>query len=220
VRRLLIVDDDEAMRISFRRHLGEDYEIIDTAEAGQAAGLAFDHEPDAILIDLNVVKFSGLDLCRQLNSFSQANLVPILVFSDSFTNGNQEACAALGAKASFSKPIDFAALKARLLTLKRRAMVPRSEVRIRLKVPLKLCGTDSHGQDFEVAVTTENVSLSGFCCNCPESLLNDAIVEVFLTHNGTHPAGRARCVRADSGEGHAPHYAFRFIEKTGTWVLK
>jgi DNA-binding response OmpR family regulator len=220
VRRLLIVDDDEAIRKLFRLNLSGDYEIIDTADPEEALALAMEHKPDAILLDMRMPKFTGLDLCRTFNNFSQTNLVPILVISGALSDSTKEACAALGATGFFSKPIDFDALKSRLTTVKRRAMVPRSEVRIRLKVPLKLRGTDSSGHEFEASTITENVSLSGFYCGCVKQLLNDAVVEVYMEQNGKLLAGRARCVRTDSREGEPAQYAFRFIEKTGNWILK
>ena len=66
VRRLLIVDDDEAIRRLFRLNLAEDYEIIDTDDPEQALALAMEHKPDAILLDMHMPKFSGFDLCRTI----------------------------------------------------------------------------------------------------------------------------------------------------------
>ncbi len=220
MRRLLFVDDDEAIRKLFRLNLADDYEIIDTADPEEALALAMEHKPDAILLDMHMPKFSGFDLCRTLHSFSQTHLVPILVISGALTDGTKEACAALGASAFFSKPIDFDALKARLATIKRHTMVPRSEVRVRLKIPLKLRGSNGNGAEFEETATTENVSLSGFMCYCATPLQNDSVVEVFLAKNGRQRVARARCVRADMREGEPTQYAFRFIEKTDNWILK
>ncbi len=220
MRRLLIVDDDEPTRKLFRLNLGDDYEIIDTADPEQALALALEHKPDAILLDMHMPKFSGFDLCRTFNSFSQTNLVPLLVISGALSESTKEACSALGATAFFPKPIDFEALKARLATIKRHIMVPRSEVRVRLKIPLKLRWRDNHGRDCEETTSTENVSLSGFYCGCATPLQNDAVVEVYLASNGRKLAGRARCTRTDSREGDSSQYAFRFIEKTENWILK
>ena len=220
MRRLLFVDDDEAIRKLFRLNLGDDYEIIDTADAEEALALAMEHKPDAILLDLHMPKFSGLDLCRTFHSFSQTNLVPILVISGALTDAAKEACATLGASAFFTKPIDFDALRSRLATIKRHTMTPRSEVRVRLRIPLKLCGSNGNGAVFEETATTENVSLSGFMCTSATAFQKDSVVEVFLAKNGRQKVARARCVRTDAREGEPTQYAFRFIEKTGNWILK
>jgi DNA-binding response OmpR family regulator len=220
VRRLLIVDDDEAIRRLFRLNLADDYEIIDTDDPEQALALAMEHKPDAILLDMHMPKFSGFDLCRTFNSFSQTQLVPIFVVSGAMKEDEKEACAALGASGFFSKPIDFDALKARLATVKRHTMVPRSEIRVQIRVPVKLRGTDVEGKEFDELTATENVSLSGFRCTCKAVLESESVVDVFLPNTGQRSVGKARCVRSDAREGEPPQYAFRFIQKTGNWILQ
>jgi CheY-like chemotaxis protein len=220
VRRLLIVDDDAAIRRLFRLNLAEDYEIIDTEDPEQALALAMEHKPDAILLDMNMPKFSGFDLCRTFNSFSQTQLVPIFVVSGAMKESDKESCAALGAAGFFGKPIDFDALKSSLAKVKRHRMVPRSEVRVQIRVPVKIRGTDLAGKEFEELTATENVSLSGFLCICKAALQSDSVVEVYLTNAGDRLVGTARCVRCDLREGEPPQYAFRFIQRTGTWILQ
>jgi DNA-binding response OmpR family regulator len=220
VRRLLIVDDDEAIRRLFRLQLADEYEIIDTEDPEQALALAMEHKPDAILLDMHMPKFSGFDLCRTFNSFSQTNLVPIFVVSGAMKEDEKESCAALGASGFFGKPIDFDALRARLAIVKRQTMVPRSEVRVQIRVPVKLRGTDIDGKEFEEVATTENVSLSGFMCRCKAVLQSESVVEVGLINTGHGLVGKARCVRSDAHEGEPPQYAFRFIEKVGAWILE
>jgi len=220
VRRLLIVDDDEAIRRLFRLNLADEYEIIDTADPEQALALAMEHKPDAILLDMHMPKFSGFDLCRTFNSFSQTHLVPIFVVSGAMREDEKESCAALGASGFFGKPIDFDALRARLATVKRQTMVPRSEVRVQLRVPVKLSGTDIDSKVFAESTVTDNVSLSGFLCSCKAILRSESVVEVYLTNSGGRLVGKARCVRSDVCEGEPPRYAFRFIEKSGSWILQ
>ena len=220
MRRLLIVDDDEAIRRLFRLQLADEYEIIDTEDPEQALALAMEHKPDAILLDMHMPKFSGFDLCRTFNSFSQTNLVPIFVVSGAMKEDEKESCAALGAAGFFGKPIDFDALRARLATVKRQTMVPRSEVRVQLRVPVKLHGNDIDGKEFEETTLTENVSLSGFLCSCKAVLRSESVVDVALVNTGHGLVGKARCVRSDAREGEPPQYAFRFIQKSGTWILQ
>ena len=220
MRRLLIVDDDEAILRLFRLNLSEDYEIIGTGDPEQALALAMEHKPDAILLDLRMPKFSGLDLHRTFHSFSQTQLIPIFVVSGLLGIEMKNACDALGAAGFFEKPIDFEAVKARLATVKRQTMVPRSEVRVQIRVPIKLRGTDMNGKKFEEITPTENVSLSGFFCSCEAPLKKDAIVEVYFAPDAREFAGTARCVRLESRETGAPQYAFRFVDKTGKWILQ
>lgn len=220
MRRLLIVDDDAAVRKLFRLNLADDYEIIDTDDAEHALGLALEHKPDAILLDLRMPKFSGFDLCRTFNSLSKTHLIPIFVVSGDQEATTADACKELGAAGFFGKPVDFDALKARLSKIKRHIAVPRSEVRVQLAVPLRLRGLDIHGAEFEETAVTENVSLSGFLCRCAAELQKDSVVQVFLARGSNRPAGQARCVRTEKSEGSGSQYGFRFIEKTSEWILQ
>jgi DNA-binding NtrC family response regulator len=54
--KLLIVDDEEAMRALLRINLADRYEIIDTGNPEQALALAMKENPSAILLDLRMPK--------------------------------------------------------------------------------------------------------------------------------------------------------------------
>ena len=91
---------------------------------------------------------------------------------------------------------------------------------MRLRISLKLRGTDSQGKKFEEIATTENVSLSGFLCGCAAELAIDSIVDVYLTSHGEDYVGKAKIVHSNSKAAPLRHYGCRFIEKTGPWVLQ
>ncbi|MDE3110363.1 MAG: response regulator, partial [Acidobacteriota bacterium] len=59
MRRLLVVDDDAALRRLMRIELGTEYEIADSGEPEQGLALALEFKPDAILLDLRMPKYSG-----------------------------------------------------------------------------------------------------------------------------------------------------------------
>jgi CheY-like chemotaxis protein len=220
LRRLLIVDDDAALRRLFRLNLSESYEIIDTGDPEQALALALEHKPDAILMDLRMPKFSGHELCRSFTSLSKTQPIPIYLVSGEILQNPDELCKELGAAGYFQKPIDFDALEKCLADLKRQKVVARSEVRVQLRVPLKLQGLDTGGKAFNEATSTEDVSLSGFQCPCNVSLRQDAILSVYLVSGGDELVGTARVARVGKSSGAATRYGFRFVEKTGPWVLQ
>ncbi len=219
--KLLVVDDDEALRRLIRLNLGDSYEIIDTGEPEQALALAMEHKPDAILLDLRMPQYSGFELCQTFTSFSRTQLIPVLIVSGEAGALTKEFCRNLGAAAYFEKPIDFDALRAALARMaKTRRVERRSEVRVRLRVSLKLRGTDSHGKPFEALTSTENVSLSGFLCGCNTDLQKDSLVEVYLASGREEFVGKARVVRSEWTDTPFPRHGFRFVEKTGHWVLE
>lgn len=219
--KLLVVDDDEALRRLMRLQLSDTFEVIDSGEPEQGLALALEHKPDAILLDLRMPKYSGYELLQTFTAFSHTQKIPVIIVSGEAGSQTKEHCKQLGASGYFEKPIDFEALRECLSQLtKVRCYIPRNEVRVRLRVPLKLLGTDSDGNKLDQNTITNNVSLSGFLCTCTAKLSVGSIVEVYLTSCGTDYVGKAKIVHADSNAAPLRHYGCRFIEKTGPWVLQ
>jgi response regulator RpfG family c-di-GMP phosphodiesterase len=209
------------MRKLVRLNLSDTYEIVDTGEPEQALALALEHKPDAILLDLRMPKYSGFELCQTFTSFSSTQLIPVFVISGEAGSKTKDFCRDLGVAAYFEKPVNFDDLRARLEEfLATRRIERRREVRVRLRVPLKLRGTTANGKPFSAMTMTENVSLSSFLCACAEDLGVDSVVEVFLLSSGEQAAGKARIVRSEFTDTEYPRYGWRFVEKTGNWVLQ
>jgi response regulator RpfG family c-di-GMP phosphodiesterase len=221
VARLLVVDDEEAMRKLVRLNLGESYEIVDTGEPEQALALALEHKPDAILLDLRMPKYSGFELCQTFTSFSSTQLIPVFVISGEAGSKTKDFCRGLGVAAYFEKPVNFDDLRARIeefLTTRRKER--RREVRVKLRVPLKLQGTTSGGRVFSAMTMTENLSLNSFLCACVEDLAVDSVLNVMLLGSREEAVGKARIIRSEFKDTEYPRYGCRFVEKTGNWVLQ
>lgn len=218
--KLLIVDDDEAIRRLMRLELCDTFEVIDSGEPERGLALALEHKPDAILLDLRMPNYSGYELLQTFTTFSHTQKIPIIIVSGEAGGQIKEHCKQLGAFAYFEKPIDFVALRTCLTQLvKVRRFTPRTEVRVRLRVPLMLRRTDDQGNRIDEETTTENVSLSGFLCVCRAGLSSGSVVEVYLKSPRLQYVGKAKNVHADTKAAPLGHYGFRFVEKTGPWVL-
>ena len=220
--KILIVDDDEASLELMRIRLSEAYEAICTRDPEQALGLALEHKPDAILLDLMMPKFSGFELCQSLRSLSYTSTIPIIVITGELDAKYKEHCANLGAVGYFEKPLDFDQLK-RTLTAQIESNRPehRVHVRVRMRLALKLRRTHASGRKFEEMTTTENVSAAGFLCNCMSALVKGAIVEVSLSSvGGERYVGRAQVVRKESSGTPWHRYGFEFREKTLDWPFQ
>jgi CheY-like chemotaxis protein len=219
--KLLIVDDDEALRRLLRIELGSSYEIVDSGEPDQGLALALEHKPDAILLDLRMPKYSGYELCQTFTSFSRTQMIPIVIVSGEAGGHTKEHCKQLGAVGYFEKPIDFDELRERLAEIvKVRPHINRSEIRVRLRVSLRLRGVDIHGNTFDQAATTDDVSLSGFLCDSTVHLEKGTIVDVCLVGHRTEYVGKAEIVHGDNKGTPVRRYGCRFVEKTGPWVLQ
>ena len=219
--RILVIDDDEGMRGMIRTRLQGNYEIVDTGDATEALALALEHKPDCILLDLSMPLFSGLELCQTFCSLSHTRMIPIFVITGQSAADHQEACLNLGATEFFQKPLDFPRLKARLKALPTHEKKDRrAEVRVRLKVALKLRGTDAGGKEFELLTNTDDVSVNGFSCRCPIVLEEDTIVQVLQVGNaGERLVGDARLIHTEWSKLPWQACGFMFTEKRGVWIL-
>jgi DNA-binding response OmpR family regulator len=219
--KLLIVDDEEAVRRLLRLNLADRYEIVETGNPAEALALAMQEKPSAILLDLRMPKFSGFELCRTLSSLTSTQLIPLIIVSGEAGASTKSLCRELGATAYFEKPIDFDGLRACLASLLQ-AVRPerRTEVRVLLRVMLRLRGTDINNKVFEETSTTENLSRSGFLCGCTARLKKDSIIDVDLITGGEQSVGKGGVVHSHGTQTPYPRYGFRFVEKYGAWVLQ
>ena len=217
---LLVVDDEESMRRLMRLNLGDKYHIVDTGEPETALSLALKHKPDAILLDLRMPKYSGYQLARTFATFSSTKLIPILAISGEAGSTTKSFCRDLGVTAYFEKPVDFDALEqtlSQLLSAGRKER--RRDVRVKLRVPVRIAGQAADGSDFDILTTTENVSQNGFLCACNVDIHIGATIEVSLP-NSPGTVGTAKVMRSEWQDAQLPRYGCRFIKKPLTWILQ
>ncbi|MBV9120178.1 MAG: response regulator, partial [Chloroflexi bacterium] len=65
--RILVVDDDEKITNLLRRALSYEGYVTDIAHDGpKALGLALEHHPDLVILDVMLPGMDGLEVCRRL----------------------------------------------------------------------------------------------------------------------------------------------------------
>jgi len=117
--RILVVDDDRAVRESLRRALAlEGYEIELAADGGEALSKASTAAPDAIVLDVLMPDVDGLAVCRRLRE--SGNRVPVLMLTARDAVGDRVAGLDSGADDYLVKPFALEELLARLRALLRR----------------------------------------------------------------------------------------------------
>ncbi len=124
--RLLIVDDDRALRDALRRALVlAGYEVA-TAENGQEGMTRIaGGDPEAVILDLGLPDVDGLEVCRRLRR--AGNRVPVLVLTARDAVADRIEGLDAGADDYLVKPFDVGELQARLRALLRRAGVVDEE---------------------------------------------------------------------------------------------
>jgi two-component system response regulator MprA len=118
--RLLVVDDDRALRDVLRRALGLAGYEVSLAESGAGAlSEIAAAPPDAVVLDIGLPDIDGLDVCRLLRR--EGNRVPVLMLTARDAVADRIDGLDAGADDYLVKPFDIDELKARLRALLRRA---------------------------------------------------------------------------------------------------
>jgi two-component system, OmpR family, response regulator MprA len=118
--RLLVVDDDRALRDVLRRALTLAGYDVRLAESG-ASALAdvASSAPDAVVLDVGLPDIDGLEVCRLLRR--EGNRIPVLMLTARAAVSDRIDGLDAGADDYLVKPFDVDELKARLRALLRRA---------------------------------------------------------------------------------------------------
>jgi two-component system, OmpR family, response regulator MprA len=118
--RILVVDDDRAVRDALRRALTlGSYEVQCAEDGEQALELVVQAVPDAVVLDVGLPGIDGLEVCRRLRRLG--NRVPILILTARDAVADRIDGLDVGADDYMVKPFDVGELKARLRALLRRS---------------------------------------------------------------------------------------------------
>jgi two-component system response regulator MprA len=126
--KVLVVDDERAVRESLRRALElEGYEV-ELAEDGDVAlaRLASNGRPDAVILDVMMPTLDGLEVCRRLRR--AGNAVPVLMLTARAEVDSRVAGLDAGADDYLPKPFALEELLARLRALLRRSAGATGEI--------------------------------------------------------------------------------------------
>src|SRR5437764_12084784 len=120
MRKVLIVEDDQAMAVALRDGFSyEGYGVQVARDGATGLQLAKERGHDLVILDVMLPRMSGLDVCRQLRS--AGNDTPIIML----TARGQEIDKVLGLKTGaddyVTKPFSFLELMARVQAGLRRA---------------------------------------------------------------------------------------------------
>jgi len=126
--RVLVVDDERAVRDSLRRALELEGYVVELAADGEEAleRLAQNGEPDAVVLDILMPRMDGLEVCRRLRR--EGHRLPVLMLTARDEVENRVAGLDAGADDYVTKPFALEELLARLRALLRRTTSGSGEV--------------------------------------------------------------------------------------------
>lgn len=118
--RILLVDDNPTnLDILETRLLRHGYELLKAVDGEEALAVARKTTPDLILLDVMMPKLDGFEVCRQLKADSSLPYMPIILVTAKGDSKDIVAGLDAGADEYLTKPIDQAALVARVRSILR-----------------------------------------------------------------------------------------------------
>ena len=122
---VLVVDDDPLLRAYARRVLEDSgYRVVEAVDGVAAVKSARAVRPAAVLLDVNIPRLSGYEVCRSLREEHGSDLPVIFVSGERTESFDRVAGLLIGADDYLVKPFAGDELLARLRSLLRRAGRP------------------------------------------------------------------------------------------------
>jgi two-component system KDP operon response regulator KdpE len=123
--RVLVVDDEQAIRRFLRVTLtSQAYMVIEAASGQDALSSAAADKPDIVILDLGLPDIDGIEVTRLLRQWAQ---MPIIILSVRGSESNKIAALDAGADDYLTKPFGIRELLARLRAALRRMARPVGE---------------------------------------------------------------------------------------------
>ena len=124
-RALLIIEDDLPIRRALKNALGDIADRVLEAETGRAGiDLTATQRPDLVVLDLGLPDVQGVDVCREIRSWSP---VPIVVLSARHSDAEKVQVLNAGADDYVTKPFSTPEFVARVRAVLRRARLAHGE---------------------------------------------------------------------------------------------
>jgi two-component system, OmpR family, KDP operon response regulator KdpE len=156
--RILIVDDERAIRRFLRAALtSHGYQIFEAENGQMALAAAAENRPDVVILDLGLPDMDGVEVTRQLREWYQS---PIVILSVRDQENDKIAALDAGADDYLTKPFGVGELMARIRVILRRSTRPVDEPVYEiddLKVDLPRRLVTLHSQEVELTPTEYDI---------------------------------------------------------------
>lgn len=104
-RRVLLADDDPGLRRLIGTTLGtEDFVVLQAVDGEEALQMARQEHPELVLLDVNMPKLNGFEVCRSLKTDPETSSIKIVMISARTADADRLMGREVGADDYFIKP--------------------------------------------------------------------------------------------------------------------
>jgi DNA-binding response OmpR family regulator len=76
-RRVLIVEDEAALRLSYERHFNARYDLVFASTGAEAMTKLAEHRPDAAVLDMRLPDTNGVELLQRIRQLAPS--LPVII---------------------------------------------------------------------------------------------------------------------------------------------
>jgi two-component system, cell cycle response regulator DivK len=107
--RILYVEDndDNVYMLKMRLELLDEFEVLVAEDGERGVAAAKEHQPDLILMDLDLPVINGWDATRLLKADPSTKLIPVIALSAHALSGSREKALDAGCDEFDTKPVEF-----------------------------------------------------------------------------------------------------------------
>jgi DNA-binding response OmpR family regulator len=104
-RRVLLADDDPGLRRLIGTTLGtDDFDLLQAVDGEEALRIARQQHPQLVLLDVNMPKMDGFEVCRQLKAQPETSSIKVVMLTARATDVDRARGQEAGADDYFIKP--------------------------------------------------------------------------------------------------------------------
>ena len=82
--KILIIEDDPAIQLGVEEYLSsQGYTVVKSSDGKQGFEIALEQKPDLILLDVNLPRLNGFDLCQIVKTNKKTKDIPVIILSAS-----------------------------------------------------------------------------------------------------------------------------------------
>ena len=115
--KVLLIDNDEQMRLYLQNELSADFKVITCANGKDALDTVHNKTPDLLITDLTLPVMDGITLCRKLKSNPLTSHLPLIIISSKTQDEFLDQSLHVGVDAFFTKPFQTEKLRMSITNL-------------------------------------------------------------------------------------------------------